>query len=267
MEAYRKMIWGSVVVAIVLLLPLIYYFFFMAEPEVPKPITPGAEPAKRSEPAKAPPREVLPPEIEPLKVELNESDNVLRELLKECSSAPGFPVWLADGDILRRFTGVVQNIAEGGSPAPLLQFMMPKKKFKVRLKGDQKYLDAASYKRYDGITGVFISLDTKRLVEIYRRLDPLIREAYGELGVSEGGEKFEQRLMQAFEMVLQTPVPPGAILLEEKVKGYNFSDSALEGLPDIQKHLLRMGPENVARIKAKIREFKEALTQAPPQSQ
>jgi hypothetical protein len=40
---------------------------------------------------------------------------------------------------------------------------------------------------------------------------------------------------------------------------YKFADRQLESLTAPQKQLLRTGPENMRRIKAKLRELKETL--------
>jgi hypothetical protein len=97
------------------------------------------------------------------------------------------------------------------------------------------------------------SLDSQKLVEIYRQIKPLMEEAYKELGYPE--KEFGESLLQAFAVLLNTPVPKGDILLEEQVTTYAFSDPGLENLSAAQKHLVRMGPENARKIKAKLREI------------
>ncbi len=47
---------------------------------------------------------------------------------------------------------------------------------------------------------------------------------------------------------------------------YEYADRTLEALTPAQKQLLRMGPANVARIQAKLREFQAALAIPPPAS-
>ena len=52
------------------------------------------------------------------------------------------------------------------------------------------------------------------------------------------------------------------IRLEEKVISYSMAamaDEKLEDLSDAQKHLLRMGPKNTAKIQGKLREIAKAL--------
>ncbi len=52
----------------------------------------------------------------------------------------------------------------------------------------------------------------------------------------------------------------GPIALTQPKVLYEFADPALQDLSAGQKMLVRMGPENEARVKAKLREFKRALT-------
>ena len=40
---------------------------------------------------------------------------------------------------------------------------------------------------------------------------------------------------------------------------YKYADERLESLSDPQKQLLRTGPDNMRRIKAKLRELKDSL--------
>ncbi len=261
METYKKVIWVSVIIAVVLIVPLIIYFFFLKEgapappPPSPKPevrapaspVTPGPDAAAKEESA----------EPAALTVPLDDSDEPMRELLKGCSPHPRFAGWLKNKDLLRRFVAVVDNIANGESPAPHLEFLAPTEKFKVSKRGDNAYLDPASYDRYNLVTAILTSLQTKKLVEIYRQAKPLIKQAYKELGYPK--KDFGQTLFQAFSVVLDTPELEGDILLEEKVTAYGFADPGLENLSAAQKHLLRMGPENIRKIQAKIRDVISGL--------
>ena len=43
------------------------------------------------------------------------------------------------------------------------------------------------------------------------------------------------------------------------MKRYEFADPNVEGLADVQKQLLRMGPKNAALVTAKVREIEAAL--------
>jgi hypothetical protein len=257
METYKKVIWVSVIIAVVLIVPLIVYFFFL-KGEAPAPPPPSPKPEVRAPVSPAVPGKDAaakdePTEPAPLAVPLNNSDEPMRELLKDCSPHPRFGRWVKNKDIIRRFAAVVDNVANGESPTPHLEFLAPTEKFTVIKRGDNIYLDPAAYGRYNRMTAILTSLQTKKLVEIYRQTKPLIKQAYKELGYP--GKDFGKTLFQAFSVILDTPVIGSDIeLLEEKVTAYAFADPGLENLSAAQKHLLRMGPENIKKIQAKIRE-------------
>ena len=61
------------------------------------------------------------------------------------------------------------------------------------------------------------------------------------------------------ELMLATPDVSGPIRLIKPEAFYLFADEDLESLSAGQKVLLRMGPENAARIKAKLAEIRAAL--------
>ena len=69
----------------------------------------------------------------------------------------------------------------------------------------------------------------------------------------------EQRLRAIIDELLATPDVSGPVRLIKPEAFYLFADDELEALSAGQKVLLRMGPENAARIKAKLAEIKAAL--------
>lgn len=262
METYKKVMWGSVILAIIAVITLIVYFFFIKK-EAPPPPPPAPALASGTEARETPsPVEETPVKGESdnpllLDIKLNESDGTLREVLADCSPRRDFKGWLRNKDLVRRFVAAVDNVAGGESPAPHLAFLVPTGKFRAIAKGDNIYIDPASYGRYDSVVDVFVSLDTQKLVNIFRGVKPLADEAYKELGYP--GKNFTDTLFQAFSVLINTPVPEGDILLVEKVTSYAFSDPGLENLSAPQKHLLRMGPGNAKKIQEKLSEIAEAI--------
>jgi hypothetical protein len=59
--------------------------------------------------------------------------------------------------------------------------------------------------------------------------------------------------------LLKVPVVKQDIQLEKKVVTYTMVDSDLESLSLAQKHLLRMGPDNIRVIQSKLREMAKLL--------
>jgi len=267
MEAYKKVLAASTIAAALLIILFILYFFFIKRPASSQetiketPGLTGSASTAAGSPGKAH-REKIIDEKEPTQlpmtdIRLDTSDEPVRELVRDCSTHPDFAQWLENKNILRRCVAIVDNISNGASPAPHLQFLVPLDRFKVIKKNGKIILDPTGYIRYQPITMVQVSLDSEKLVRVYRQLQPVIEEAYRELGYP--GTKFQETLAEAIDVLLKTPIPEGEILLEEKVTTYAFADPHLEGLSAVQKHFLRMGPQNVKKIQAKLREIKAAL--------
>jgi len=191
-------------------------------------------------------------------VTLATSDTAVRELVHDVSSHPQLAKWLVNEDLVRRFVASVDNIAEGRSPRQHLDFMQPTSPFRILDRRGTLYMNPASYHRYDLAAEVIDSLDAAGTVALYRELRPLIDEAYRE--ISPPGSAFEDRLLEAIDHLLAVEIPAGDVELEERtVATFAYADERLESLSDAQRHLLRMGPQNVRRVQAKLREIRDAL--------
>ncbi|MCK4764405.1 MAG: DUF3014 domain-containing protein [Candidatus Aminicenantes bacterium] len=182
---------------------------------------------------------------------------MIRELLANSSPHPGFAKWLKNKDLIRISAAVINNIANGESPAAHLDFLLPAEEFKIIRKNDKIYVDPRSYKRYNRAAAIFSSLDSAVIMSLYRQAKPLIEEAFKDLGFPR--EEFDDTLRRAITILLQVPVIEKKIELEEKVTTYALKDPALEKLTPAQKHLLRMGPGNTKKIQAKLKEISDQL--------
>lgn len=216
----------------------------------PLPVEPEAEPAPLPEAA---PEPVAPEPLPPLA----ESDDLARTLASDASEHPLAAAALKEAGVIDRFVAAVDQIAEGNAPRRDLEFLRPKGGFLVLGSEPELRIDPASYRRYDALAQAFAALDARALAAAYRRLAPLCEEAYRALGYPEGG--FEQRLRTALALLASTPRTDDTPALVAEVKRYEFADPNLESLPDAQKQLLRMGPENQQRIVDKLREIEAAL--------
>jgi hypothetical protein len=186
------------------------------------------------------------------------SDAVVRELAAEISSHPKLVAWLVNEDLIRRFVASVDNIASGVSPQAHLDFLRPKEGFEVdEQRSGVLLIEADSYRRYDLVAQVFASLDSQGTVALYRELEPLIDEAYAEIGPADA--KFDVRLDRAFDLLLAVPVLEGDAEVEQLIVTYAWADDEIEALSAAQRHFLRMGPDNVALVQDKLGEFRAAL--------
>ena len=125
--------------------------------------------------------------------------------------------------------------------------------------GDELHatLDAQNYERYQPLVAAVGKLDMQQLTGVYIRFYPLFQQAYQDLGYPNG--YFNDRLVQVIDNLLAAPQPAGPIALVRPNVMYMFADPALEARSAGQKLLIRMGPENAAAIKAKLRELRAAI--------
>jgi hypothetical protein len=198
---------------------------------------------------------VAPPE--PPLPSLADSDSLVHSVVEALSSNPKIGEWLATEELIRRFVAAVDNLAEGKSPRPQLDPLWPEERFSVIRVDDILTIAPSSYRRYDLIAEVFVSLDTDGTVETYRRLAPLVTEAYADLGYPD--RSFDETLAAAIRELLRAPRLEAEVEVAPRVISYEYTDWELEGLSAAQRQLLRMGPQNVARVQKKLRELAAAL--------
>jgi hypothetical protein len=184
-------------------------------------------------------------------LELDKSDDLLRSLVRDISSYPVLESWMKTRELVRKFVAAVDNIANGLSPRAQVDFFTPRGPFKVLRRDGAFVPDPSSFSRYDPVADAFISLDARASARLYVSLKPLFQEAYRELGYPD--EDFHATLTRAVAELLATPVVEGGVILEKEVASYALADTELEGMSPAQKHLFRMGPENVQVIQTKLR--------------
>jgi len=195
---------------------------------------------------------------------LNTSDAIVGELVRELSSHPRLAAWMANEDLVRRFAAAVDNVADGSSPRQHVDFLRPASPFRAVSRRDRFYVHPSSYARYDLPAEVFASLDTEGTVALLGELGPLIDEAHRE--ISPPGSDFEDRLIAAIDHLLAVRAPAGEVELEERtVVTFKYADDDIEKLSDAQRHFLRMGPENIRKVQAKLRELRDELLMTMPE--
>jgi DNA-binding Lrp family transcriptional regulator len=188
---------------------------------------------------------------------LDESDALVAELVKKLSQHPRVVAWLATKGLIRNFTAVVANIAEGKAPAALVPALRPSSRFSVIERGARVSIDPKSYERYTQLAEAVASIDPGGSATLYATLKPRIEEAYRDLGNAE--PRFDRTLERAIVLLISTPVQEDPIAVKPKGIGYAFSDTRLENLTAAQKQLLRMGPQNARTIQRSLREIAMAI--------
>ncbi|MDX1632266.1 MAG: DUF3014 domain-containing protein, partial [Thermoanaerobaculia bacterium] len=224
------------------------YWYLRPEP-APPPVPEERERPEATAPAPEPRPEPVEEAEEEMEIPpLEESDEVVRRLVREVSSHPDLTRWLATDRLIERFVAVVDNVAEGVDPRRHLPVRRLEEPFVPEEGGDEVRISARSYARYDDLVGLFTSLDPDGVARLYERLEPRIREAYRRLGYPY--RDFEDALVEAFREIQETPIPESPPTLTPRVRGWEYEDPRLEELAPVQKALIRMGPENARAVKS-----------------
>ena len=190
---------------------------------------------------------------------LDESDGVVRGLVKELSAHPSIAAWLATDNLIRNFTVVVANIAAGEPAAGRVTALRPKGAFQVEERGEDLVINSRSYARYLPLATAATSIKPEDAARLYAQLKPRIQDAYAELG--QPNTTFDQTLERAIIVLLQTPLPNGPIPVEPNgaAVAFRYADPTLEKLTPSQKLLVRFGPDNQRAVQTALRNIALAL--------
>ncbi len=225
-----------------------------------------AAPAVASEPEVAPPPvEVEAPEPEPEATEslvqlpsLNNSDSFVLEQVRSLQNGVQLAQLMTDQQLIRRFVVLVENVSRGSMPQTELPYRGMQGEMPVTTLDEGLYaMDDAAFARFDQIIDTFVAIDTDAAMGLYRLLSPLFQQAYAEIGYR--NQSFDDTLQAAIRTVLQTSNHDGPLQLVKPSVMYLYADASLENLNAVEKQLIRLGPENTAKLKAKLRQFADRL--------
>lgn len=188
---------------------------------------------------------------------LDETDPLVRRLVTALSEHPTIVALLATKDLIRTFTVVVLNLADGRAATTRLAALRPAGSFQAIAAGRTEVIAPANYDRYTRVVDALASVDPTAAARVYATLKPRIDEAYHELGYP--NQAFDDVFRRALLMVLETPTVTGAVQLRHKGIGYGYDAERLEQLSPIQKLLVRMGPTNAERVRQQVRALAVAL--------
>lgn len=193
---------------------------------------------------------------------LDYSDALLTDALTRLLGIRSLGEYFHAEGIVRRIVATVDNLPRGRIARRIMIAKPAPGSFLVQQEGVKTVVAAANAERYARYVALLESIDVDRAVALYRRLYPLFQRAYEELGYPKSN--FNDRLIEVIDDLLAAPDARGPIELMQPKVLYEFQDPMLESMSAGQKILLRIGADNEARVKAKIREARRALTKAPP---
>ena len=240
-----------------------------AEPVAPAPTIPPA-PAPQAAIREAPDiperpeqeRPVAPPEPAPpptpeeldqrLRAALAATGLDVPSALKTAVSAPY---------LLDRGVSSMDQVARGLVPQRTLNIARPKGAFASRRQGQRYFLDPAGYRRYDTLTQAISSLPVSTLAELFQTLRPQLRTTYASLGYPV--EAMDNTLIAALDAIIEAPTQQPPPELVSKGALWAYRDADLESRSDLQKQLLRAGPDNTRRLQEWALALRAALLDTP----
>ncbi len=235
--------------------------------QAPPAVAPVAESprAPASAPAAAPGPAIQHP-VEEARSPLAAAD--VGAALAELLGRKAVTSFLQVDDFPRRFVATVDNLGRSHAPALLWPVNPTAGRFTVEEPGGEPQIAADNAARYTPLVLLAESVDARRAADLYVRAYPLLQRAYEELGYPK--RHFNDRVVEVIDLLLATPVPVEPVKLRlTEVKGpipserpwvrYEYADPALESLSAGQKILVRAGPVNERRLKAKLAEIRREL--------
>lgn len=187
--------------------------------------------------------------------------------LAELLGQAAVTTFLQTGDFPRRLVATVDNLGRAHAPPAIWPVVPPPGRFSVDVAPDGQAIAAANAQRYEPFVRLAAGVDAASVAALYRRMYPLLQQAYRELGFGE--RYFNDRVVEVIDLLLATPEPAAPRVQLTEVKGpiaserpwvrYEFVDPRLESLAAGQKMLVRMGPANARKLKRKLAEFRAQL--------
>lgn len=176
-------------------------------------------------------------------------------------------------DFPRRFVATVDNLGRAHAPPMSWPIHPTPDRFTVEQREGGPVMAADNSLRYTPLVLLAERISATQAVDHYLRIYPLLQQAYEELGYPK--RYFNDRLIAVMDQLLATPdaAYPLKVQLTE-VKGsvasvqpwvrYELADPALQALAAGQKMLLRTGPENQRRLKARLSAIRQELLSRAP---
>ncbi len=219
-------------------------------PDSPPPRAESAEPAIRYPLKEEADASALPA--------LNESDSDVWKALAAMLGERGIKALLRPEDIVRHIVVTVDNLPRKTLAARLLPTKPAEGTFRTTGTGDELAIAPGNAERYTPYVRLADKFDAKKLVALYIHFYPLFQHAYREQGYPNA--YFNDRLVAVIDHLLAAPEPEAPVQLTQPHVLYKFADPELEASSAGHKIMMRMGAENAAKIKSKLRQIRAELT-------
>lgn len=225
-----------------------------AAPSAAQPVAPAPQGPKHPIEVAAVAEQPLPP--------LKQSDPAMKDTLRGLWNDKAIAQFFNVTEFVRRVVATVDNLPRQKIALRLMPLKQAPGQFRASSKGSELTVHPDNSARYAPYVAAAEAVDATKLVDAYVRFYPLFQQAYEDLGYPKS--YFNDRLVEVIDHLLAAPeMPANAKLVQPKVF-YQFADPDLEKRSAGQKIMMRIGNENAARVKAKLRDIRGQLTRRGP---
>lgn len=191
---------------------------------------------------------------------LEASDDSVAKALMGLAGAGDLRGLLFTDQVIPRIVATVDALPRESVATRILPVRAPRGAFLTEQQDGRTLTSDRNAERYAPYMRIVESADPQALVAWYVRNYPLFQQAYRDLGYPKA--YFNDRLIVAIDDMLAAPdLSAPAELVQPKVF-YLYADPGLQSLSAGQKLMLRVGPANEAKIKARLRTIRAALVGA-----
>lgn len=187
----------------------------------------------------------------------DEADKLLLGQLDQLGFAEDLAALLPRTHSLFTSAAVLDGMSRGKLQRKLLPVSKLDKPFTVEGEGELLYMSSDSYRRYDELVAGISAVNTEAVVKTFHKVRPLYEWAFGGIGLED--DDFDNAVIRTLDQVLATPELERQLALKQKSVMYLYAEPELEALSPLQKQLLRMGPENVRKVKAQAEAIRSGL--------
>lgn len=191
---------------------------------------------------------------------LGESDSALFDALARLLDRTQLESLVVPEFIIQRVVASVDNLPRRSLPARMHPVRPTPGTFEVEA-GEPPRIAAANHARYAQRLSQLEGVGVGPLVDLYVQWYPRFQQAYRELGYPDG--HFNDRLVEVIDHLLEAPAPDAPLELVRTERGYAYADARLEEASVGHRALVRIGPENAARLKTWLRALRVEVTTRP----
>jgi hypothetical protein len=189
------------------------------------------------------------------------------EALIELFGHPSVASLFRTDDFAHRFVATIDNLGRGSASASVWPVNPASGRFKTADTAKGEVVEADNALRYVPYVLLLEQVDLRKAVQVYAQHYPALQREYEELGFPQ--RYFNDRFVDVLDQLLATPEgAPPLHVHRPAINGaqparpwvlYEFDDPTLQSLSAGQRILLRTGPVNERRIKARLAQLRRLL--------